>query len=75
MSDQATPAEQNAPAAKTADESYPGSEFNKQDLAEFSADDTEASANIGKMLTIFFAYSLFAMMVVTAWTFWVSQSN
>ena len=53
-------------------ESYPGSEFNRQDVGEFSADDTEAGANIGKMLTLFFGYSLLAMIGVTLWTVWVA---
>ncbi len=52
-------------------ESFPGSEFNRTDLEEFSADDTEATSNTGKMLTIFFGYSLLAMIVVTAWTVWI----
>jgi len=52
-------------------ESFPGSNFNRQDLAEFSADDTEVTTNIGKMLTIIFFYSLVAMAFVTAWTAWI----
>mgnify|MGYP006908227312 CR=1 FL=1 len=75
MSDEATTAEKEPSVTTEAAEAYPGSEFNRQELSEFTSDDTEASANIGKMLTIFFAYSLLAMMCVTLWTWWISQSN
>ncbi len=72
MSTEATPSEPEATSDTDAAESYPGSEFNRRDIAEFTADDTEATANIGKMLTIFFGYSLLAMIVVTLWTVWVT---
>lgn len=73
MSDEATSIQEGASAATAEAESFPGSEFNRQELQEFSADDTEATANIGKMLTIFFAYSLLAMMCVTAWAAWIAK--
>jgi hypothetical protein len=41
--------------------------FDRDDLVEFKAEDTEAASNIGKMLTAFFFYSLLAMAFVSWW--------
>ena len=57
-------------STETVTESFPGSEFNRADTEEFDADDAEASGNIGKMLVIFFGYSLVALIIVTTWTVW-----
>ena len=57
-------------STKTATESFPGSNFNRADLEEFAADDAKASGNIGRMLVLFFGYSLVALIVVTTWTVW-----
>ncbi len=72
MTDEAIATPQDASTETEAAESYPGSQFGRHDLQEFSSDDTEATTNIGKMLTIFFGYSLLAMIVVTLWTYWVA---
>jgi hypothetical protein len=72
MSDESTTVEQGVSSETGEPMAYPGSEFDRQELAGFSADDTEATANIGKMLTIFFFYSLIAMMCVSLWTYLVA---
>ncbi|TWU09248.1 hypothetical protein CA54_44880 [Symmachiella macrocystis] len=75
MSDEATTVEQSVSTETEEASTFPGSEFDRQELAHFSSDDTEVTANIGKMLTIFFFYSLVAMMCVTLWAWWISSSN
>ena len=75
MSDEATTVEQGVSSETGETSAFPGSEFDRQDLAGFSADDTEVTANIGKMLTIFFFYSLVAMMCVTLWAYLITSGD
>jgi len=44
-------------------------EFDKREVAEFGKDDGTAVSVIGKMLVVFFFYSLVVMMCVGYWTF------
>jgi hypothetical protein len=75
MSEESTTVEEGVLSETGETAVFPGSEFDRHELAEFSADDTEATANIGKMLTIFFFYSLVAMMCVTLWTAWIAWGD
>ena len=43
--------------------------FSRDDLKQFAADDVVAGSAIGKMLTLFFAYTVVAMSLVAWWTF------
>ena len=43
--------------------------FNNAELREFANDDVIAGRAIGKMLSLLFIYTLFAMSIVAAWTF------
>jgi len=43
--------------------------FEPNEIAQFEADDTEAGKNIGKMLSIFFLYTLIAMSIAGYWTY------
>ncbi len=43
--------------------------FSRDDLKQFASDDVEAGSAIGKMLTLFFAYTVVAMSLVAWWTF------
>ncbi len=42
--------------------------FNNAELREFANDDVVAGRAIGKMLSLLFIYTLFAMSIVAAWT-------
>jgi hypothetical protein len=42
--------------------------FNRQEVAQFDADDVTAGRAIGKMLAIFFLYTVIAMSIVAWWT-------
>ncbi|HUG20095.1 MAG TPA: hypothetical protein VMM56_14015 [Planctomycetaceae bacterium] len=47
--------------------------FDPRDIDAFSEEDTEAGAAIGKMLTIFFFYTVLVMALSTAVTYyWIS---
>ena len=48
--------------------------FDKQDLEQFEADDVTAGRAIGKMLSIFFLYTLLAM-AYSAWWTWGTLTN
>lgn len=43
--------------------------FSRDDLKQFAADDVVAGSAIGKMLSLFFLYTVFAMSLVAWWTF------
>ena len=43
--------------------------FTNAEMREFVKDDVTAGGNIGKMLSILFIYTLFAMTFVGYWTF------
>lgn len=47
----------------------PPPEFDKREVAEFGKDDGTAVSVIGKMLVVFFFYSLIVMMCVGYWTY------
>jgi hypothetical protein len=46
--------------------------FDRDTLKQFEADDQQAGGNIGKMLALFFLYTVIVMSIVAAWTFYVS---
>ncbi|MCH7990723.1 MAG: hypothetical protein IID46_16405 [Planctomycetes bacterium] len=43
--------------------------FEKEELAQFDADDVVAGKAIGVMLSLFFLYTMIAMSIVGYWTF------
>ncbi|MFK7821411.1 MAG: hypothetical protein AB8G99_22035 [Planctomycetaceae bacterium] len=43
--------------------------FSRDDVKQFASDDVEAGSAIGKMLSFFFLYTVFAMGLVAWWTF------
>lgn len=48
--------------------------FAPEELKQFSADDAEAGRAIGKMLSLFFLYTVFVMLISTVVTFiWTSR--
>lgn len=53
------------PGAATAPEDRP---FSKADIDGFDADDATAGRAIGKMLSLFFVYTLIAMGIAAYWT-------
>lgn len=44
--------------------------FSKDELHQFGADDAEAGSAIGKMLSIFFLYTIVVMTISTLATIW-----
>jgi hypothetical protein len=50
-------------------EEHPESLFEKEELAQFDADDVIAGKAIGVMLSLFFVYTMIAMSIVGLWTF------
>ena len=69
MSEQVTAGEYETSERPESALEFPGAEFGQPELEQFEADDREAGANIGKMLTVFFLYSLVIMagVVVAAY--------
>lgn len=49
--------------------SVPPPLFDREELAEFDSDDSQAGGAIGKMLALFFFYTVIAMSLVAWWTF------
>lgn len=50
--------------------------FAPEEVKQFSADDAEAGRAIGKMLSLFFLYTVIVMVISTIATFiWTTQSN
>jgi hypothetical protein len=45
-------------------------EFDRQEISNFGKDDGHAITVIGKMLVLFFFYSLLVMAAVAGWTIW-----
>ena len=43
--------------------------FEREELAQFDADDVVAGKAIGVMLSLFFLYTMIAMSIVGYWTF------
>lgn len=50
-------------------------EFDRQEINSFGKDDGHAVTVIGKMLVLFFFYSLLVMAAVAGWTLWGSSST
>ena len=48
----------------------PENPFEKEELAQFDADDVIAGKAIGIMLSLFFLYTMIAMSIVGIWTFY-----
>lgn len=42
--------------------------FSRDELKQFTADDVEAGSAIGKMLSLFFLYTIIAMSLAAWWT-------
>jgi hypothetical protein len=61
-------AEGAATAVAPVEESKPL--FTDEEIKQFDADDTEAGSAIGKMLVLFFLYTVCAMSHVAWWTFY-----
>ena len=47
----------------------PENPFEREELAQFDADDVNAGKAIGVMLSLFFLYTMIAMSIVGLWTF------
>ena len=47
----------------------PVNPFEREELAQFDADDVTAGKAIGVMLSLFFLYTMVAMSIVGYWTF------
>ena len=47
----------------------PENPFEREELAQFDADDVTAGKAIGVMLSLFFLYTMIAMSIVGYWTF------
>ena len=50
-------------------EEHPENPFEKEELAQFDADDVIAGKSIGIMLSLFFLYTMIVMSLVGYWTF------
>ena len=48
--------------------------FEQDEILGFQADDVEAGAAIGKLLSLLFVYTLIAMAIVSAWTLAASNN-
>ncbi|WP_437201722.1 hypothetical protein [Planctomicrobium sp. SH664] len=65
MSEHSTPLPSSEPAP-----------FTSTQVKQFDADDAEAGAAIGKMLSIFFLYTVAAMAFATSITYWwITHAN
>jgi hypothetical protein len=47
--------------------------FDREDVAQFDRDDVQAGSAIGKMLALFFLYTVIVMALAAYWTYTVSQ--
>jgi hypothetical protein len=69
-------ASETSPEAKAAAESpaaiVPENPFNRDDIAQFDADDVAAGKSIGVMLSWFFLYTVVVMSLAAWWT--ISQT-
>ena len=65
MSDPSTINNPDQPTTKNPPEEL----FDKAQLKFFDSEDTHAGAAIGKMLSLFFLYTVVAMALVAYWTF------
>lgn len=55
------------------DATEPDEMFNKADISFFSSEDGHAGSVIGKMLALFFFYTVVVMALVAYWTFSVTN--
>ena len=65
--------EQSAAVVATAEPEPEKPLFSREELAQFDVDDAHAGSVIGKMLSLFFLYTVIAMGLVGWWTFSVSS--
>lgn len=70
MSDIATTNEPMADVHPVAGAAAASPEFDRQEINSFGKDDGHAVTVIGKMLVLFFFYSLLVMAAVAGWTLW-----
>ena len=78
MTETAAHGEPQHGATMTTGEAHPAVQadpFDRDDVAEFKASDTEAASTIGKMLVAFFFYSLVVMACVAWWAYSVSGTG
>jgi hypothetical protein len=69
VSDIATTTESTA-TAHPAGGAVASPDFDRQEINSFGKDDGHAISVIGKMLVLFFFYSLLVMAAVAGWTIW-----
>lgn len=69
MSHETPSAEHAATALDVAPTEHHAPEFDRREIAEFGKDDGVAVTAIGRMLVLFFFYSLIVMLCVGLWTF------
>ncbi len=53
----------------THNEAHSENPFTPEDIVQFDAADAEAGGAIGKMLTLFFFYTVVVMMISGLWTY------
>lgn len=70
MSQTATTNEPAADVHPVAGATASSPDFDRQEINSFSKDDGHAITVIGKMLVLFFFYSLLVMAAVAGWTIW-----
>jgi len=61
---------EHAPVTESVSPETEPSPFSSADLKQFDADDAEAGRAIGKMLSLFFLYTVFAMTGAAYATYW-----
>ena len=49
--------------------------FEREELAQFDADDVNAGKAIGVMLSLFFLYTMFAMSIAGLWTYFAMSTK
>ncbi len=69
MSELVQPAEHAAEAASPQAALAVEAPFTEEQIEQFDADDTVAGRSIGKMLAMFFLYTVIVMLIVAWWTF------
>ena len=70
MSEQAST---TTPAASQTASSLPDPLFSRDELAQFDKDDVQAGSVIGKMLALFFVYTVVVMSLAAWWTYSVTH--
>jgi len=61
---------EHAPVTESVSQETESIPFSSADLKQFDADDAEAGRAIGKMLSLFFLYTVFAMTGAAYATYW-----